>query len=111
MLGRDFAAWSEHILALVANDAAYRTCCEPFLKAITDNAPEAELLKAYKLSLANLILNFKPLVSPSTFLLDVKGQPAKPGTQVCATVSTEDGAGIAARCCPAGAAPHPAPSR
>ena len=33
MLGRDFAAWSEHILALIANDAAYRNCCEPFLRA------------------------------------------------------------------------------
>lgn len=78
MLGRDFAAWSEHVLALIANDAAYRNCCEPFLNRVAETAPEPDLLKAYKLSLANLILNFKPLVSPSTFLLDVKGQPAKP---------------------------------
>ena len=81
MLGRDFAGWSEHVLSLVANDAGYRTCCQPFLTALSDPAPtEAGLLRAYKLSLANLILNFKPLISPSTFLLDVKGQPAKPST-------------------------------
>lgn len=81
MLGRDFAGWSEHILALVGNDAGYRTCCASFLEAIArDNPTAGELLHAYKLSLANLILNFKPLISPSTFLLDVKGQPAKPDT-------------------------------
>jgi predicted YcjX-like family ATPase len=81
MLGRDFTGWSEHILGLVANDTGYRACCEPFLAAAARPKPtEAELLAAYKLSLANLILNFKPLVSPSTFLLDVKGQPAKPDT-------------------------------
>ncbi|MBY0513032.1 MAG: YcjX family protein [Gemmataceae bacterium] len=80
MIGRDFGAWSEHILSLVANDAGYRVCCTPFLEASRANPTEAGLLRGYKLSLANLILNFKPLVSPSTFLLDVKGQPAKPDT-------------------------------
>jgi predicted YcjX-like family ATPase len=81
MLGRDFTGWSEHVLALIANDAGYRACCEPFLaEAAKPTADEGRLLLAYKLSLANLILNFKPLVTPSTFLLDVKGQPAKPDT-------------------------------
>src|SRR5437868_6498989 len=69
MLGRDFAAWSEHILSHIHNDASYRECCIPFLEASKTDAKDEELLRAYKLSLANLILNFKPLVSPSTFLL------------------------------------------
>ena len=33
MLGKSFAEWSEHILSLIANDAGYRKCCEPFLAA------------------------------------------------------------------------------
>lgn len=79
MLGRDFAGWSERMLNLFANDTAYRTCSAPFLAAIEKpGATEAELLAAYRLALANLILNFKPLISPSTFLLDLKGQPARP---------------------------------
>lgn len=100
MLGRDFAAWSEHVLALIANDASYRNCCEPFLNRIAENASEAELLKAYKLSLANLILNFKPLVSPSTFLLDVKGQPAKPDTPENLAATRHLGLGPESEFCP-----------
>ena len=41
------------------------------------NVTVSELLHAYKLALANLILNFKPLISPSTFLLDLNGQAAR----------------------------------
>jgi predicted YcjX-like family ATPase len=81
MLGRSFAEWSEHVLAVVANDTAYRTACQPFLAATAAaEVKEDDLLRAYRLSLANLILGFKPLVSPSTFLLDVSGQPARPDT-------------------------------
>jgi predicted YcjX-like family ATPase len=101
MLGRDFAGWSEHVLSLVANDAGYRSCCEPFLNA-TAREPfsEAELLHSYKLSLATLILNFKPLISPSTFLLDVKGQPAKPDTPENLAGSRHLGLGPEAEFCP-----------
>ena len=35
-------------------------------------------LVAESLALANLILSYKPLITPSTFLLDLKGQPARP---------------------------------
>ena len=79
MVGRDFTGWSERMLALFVNDAGYRSCSAPFLDAIkAPNANPADLVKGYKLALANLILNFKPLISPSTFLLDVQGQPARP---------------------------------
>lgn len=81
MVGHDFTGWSEKMLALFVNDSGYRTCSAPFLEAVKKpGATAAELVLAYKLSLANLILNFKPLISPSTFLLDVKGQPARPDT-------------------------------
>lgn len=100
MIGRDFSEWSEHILALVANDAGYRACCTPYLDASRTDASEAGLLKGYKLSLANLILNFKPLVSPSTFLLDVKGQPAKPDAPENLAASRSLGLGPDAEFCP-----------
>ncbi len=101
MLGRDLTGWSEHVLALIANDAGYRACCQPFLDEATKDAPkEAELLRAYRLSLANLILNFKPLVSPSTFLLDVKGQVARPDTPENLAAARHLGLGPDAEFCP-----------
>ena len=81
MLGRDFGAWSDHVQAQLSADASTRALQTPFLDALgRADAPEADLLRAYKVGLANLILNFKPQVSPSAFLLDVKGQPARPDT-------------------------------
>ena len=100
MLGRDFAAWSEHMLSHIHNDAGYRECCTPFLEASKADASEEDLLRAYKLALANLILNFKPLVSPSTFLLDVKGQAAKPDTPDKLAASRYLGLGPDAEFCP-----------
>ena len=101
MLGRELTGWSEHILALIANDTGYRSCCAPFLEACGRPEPsEADLIRSYKLSLANLILNFKPLVSPSTFLLDVKGQPAKPDTAENLAATRFLGLGPGAEFCP-----------
>jgi uncharacterized protein len=81
MLGRDFTGWSEKMLSLFINDTGYRTCTAPYLDAIAKpGVTAAELLHAYKLALANLILSFKPLISPSTFLLDIHGRPARPDT-------------------------------
>ena len=101
MVGRDFTAWSEHMLALIGNDAGYRACCAPYLEAVSKpDAKEGDILRAYRLSLANLILNFKPLVSPSTFLLDVKGQPAKPDTPEKLAESRHVGLDAASEFCP-----------
>ena len=81
MLGRDFTGWSERMLSMFVNDTGYRTCSMPFLTAIKKPGVTAtELLHAYKLSMAYLILHFKPLISPSTFLLDTHGRAARPDT-------------------------------
>lgn len=81
MLGRDFTAWSDHILNQVRNDTPYRNSCEPFLTALAElNPTEDGILRGYKLALANLILSFKPMISPSTFLLDVRGSAARPSS-------------------------------
>ena len=98
--GRDFTGWSERMLSLFVNDATYR-CSAPFLDAIKKpNAAAAELLRAYKLALANLILNFKPLITPSTFLLDLKGQPAKPDTPENLAAARFSGVDAANEFCP-----------
>ncbi len=79
MLGRTYAEWSDHVLERLKNDTPARTCCEPFLQALTADAPdEAGLIGTYRLSLANLILSFNPFISPSTFLLDTSGTAARP---------------------------------
>lgn len=101
MVGRDFTAWSEKVLALFVNDTGYRTCTTPFLDAIKKPAATAaELLHAYKLSLANLILNFKPLVTPSTFLLDVHGSAARPDTPEVLAATRFSGADAENQFCP-----------
>src|SRR5205823_14243619 len=69
------------VLGVFRDDTSFRKCCTPFLGLVEKpDAAEANLVAAYKLSLANLILSFKPLVSPSTFLLDVDGRLAAPDT-------------------------------
>jgi predicted YcjX-like family ATPase len=101
MVGRDFTAWSERMLAVISNDAGYRACCAPYLDAIGNaDAKEGDILRAYRLSLANLILNFKPLVSPSTFLLDVKGTPARPDAPEKLAESRHVGLDAASEFCP-----------
>lgn len=97
MLSRDFAGWSDHILSTATADSSFRTCCQPFF----DAAPtETALLHGYKLSLANLILSFKPLVSPSTFLLDVHGKAARPDTPEALAAARHLGLGPDAEFCP-----------
>lgn len=79
MIGRTYAEWSDHMIQLIENDTPYRTCCAPFFEAIAKPVPEErDVLLNYKLSLANLILSYKPMVSPSTFLLDTAGKAARP---------------------------------
>lgn len=101
MLGRDFSSWSEKMLSLFVNDTGYRTCSTPFLDTIAKaGTSAAELLHTYKLALANLILNFKPLISPSTFLLDIKGQPARPDSPENLSASRYSGLDAATEFCP-----------
>lgn len=101
MLGRDFIGWSERMLNLFVNDTTYRHHSAPFLDAIKKpGVTEAELLSTYKLALANLILNFKPLITPSTFLLDLKGQPARPAPPEELAAARHCGIDAASEFCP-----------
>jgi predicted YcjX-like family ATPase len=101
MVGRDFTGWSERMLSLFVDDTGYRTCSAPFLEAVRRPGVTAEeLLHSYKLSLANLILNFKPLISPSTFLLDTHGSAARPDTPENLAKARFSGLGAGAEFCP-----------
>jgi uncharacterized protein len=101
MLGRDFTGWSEKMLSLFINDTGYRACTTPFLEAIAKpKISTVELLHSYKLALANLILRFKPLISPSTFLLDVQGRPARPDTPEKLAASRATGTDAENEFCP-----------
>lgn len=74
---RDYADWSKHMLNYWADHSDYQEAIAPYI-ALFDE-PEVtyeELVHAYKLALGRLILGYHPLISPSTFLLDTKGQQA-----------------------------------
>jgi predicted YcjX-like family ATPase len=77
MAGMDFPAWSDHVIRLLVTDLAYRQHAEEFLRALDERRPEAEILAAYRLTLARLIKAYKPYISPSTFYLDTRGGMAK----------------------------------
>ena len=101
MLGRDFTGWSERMLNLFVNDTTYRTCSAPFLDAVKKPGVTApELLAAYRLALANLILHYKPLITPSTVLLDLKGQPARPAAPEDLASARHCGIDAATQFCP-----------
>lgn len=79
MYAKDFAGWSDHMLALLREDSSYAQHAHEFL-ALQDRAEidEKELVWTYKLTQARLISDYKPYISPSTFLLDTKGTSASP---------------------------------
>ncbi len=72
-----YSRWSDFMLGHLANQGDYREHAGDFLALQKkDAALEEQLVHAYKLAMANLILNYKPLVSPSTFLLGTSGDRA-----------------------------------
>lgn len=81
MLGRSYTQWSDHLLGVMQNDTPYRQLCDSYLSLLQrPNLEEEELLANYRLALARLILAYKPLISPSTFLVDLAGTVARPAS-------------------------------
>lgn len=101
MLGRTFAEWSAHHLNRIESDAPYLAHCAEYLEAMRrPNATEAELLGAYRLALARLVLSYKPLISPSAFLLDAQGGCARFGTADELAAARFSGADAESQFCP-----------
>jgi predicted YcjX-like family ATPase len=79
MAGRSFAQWSDTILELLADTAEYRRHAAEYLALMNASSVKPEqLLLAYKRLLGNLIFDFLPVVTPSSFLIDPKGTYVEP---------------------------------
>jgi uncharacterized protein len=73
--------WSQHILDYYRQHPDY----ENLVRGYFDYLEKGDLsrngiIDKYKLTLASLVLDYKPLISPSSFLLDRRGGTALPGT-------------------------------
>lgn len=78
----DFDKWSDHMFRHFNSNLDYKSAMAGYYQEINTDQPTAEkLLAGYRLSLAGLILGYKPLISPSVFLLDREGQAVTPGTE------------------------------
>lgn len=81
-----FDEWSDNILKHFDSHKAYRDATEAFIRFLNEQATrpsneasediqelQKSCTKHYKQALAKLFLSYKPLISPSTFLLDRNG--------------------------------------
>jgi predicted YcjX-like family ATPase len=77
MYAKDYAGWSDHMLKLLRENSDYTKHAGEFLALQSQTGiTEAQLIHAYKLALARLIHDYKPYISPSTFLTDTQGSNA-----------------------------------
>lgn len=74
----DYGAWSDHVLDHFGQDPVGRRVAAQFRDAASRSGAGAEdVVRAWRLALARLIRAWKPLVSPSVFLLDRNGTVAR----------------------------------
>lgn len=74
----DYGEWSDHILNYFSEQHDYSFAAQQYIEYVkNDNLEINTLLREYREVLAKLILSFKPLISPSTFLLDKTGKQAE----------------------------------
>ena len=74
----DYGAWSDHLLDHLEQDPVGRVVAAEFRDAAARSGAGArDIVLAYRLALARLICAWKPLVSPSVFLLDRNGRVAR----------------------------------
>jgi hypothetical protein len=82
---KEYADWSDHMFRHFRSHADYRQAVGGYLKileklmSIEHNGYD-EVVHSYKLTLSALIHGYKPLISPSTFLLDTSGSVAAPAS-------------------------------
>ncbi|MBM3336485.1 MAG: YcjX family protein, partial [Betaproteobacteria bacterium] len=70
-----FAQWSDWLLERVFQDQHYRNLSQIFLSAINrDGVGESEITLAYRRLLAELYKSYRPVITPSTFLLNDEGE-------------------------------------
>jgi len=74
MLGKSYQEWSDALLKHLEIDRSYREPAREYLKL--QEQPDLDrktLIHAYKKTLAQLFLRHRPLITPSTFILDQFG--------------------------------------
>ncbi len=85
----DYGQWSDRLLRHFESHSDYLAAVSPYLdlqKRLVDGDHQEpsqmadRVVHAYKLALAGLVHGYKPLISPSTFMLDRQGSVAKPAT-------------------------------
>lgn len=77
----DYGEWADHMMRHLMDHSSYEELAKPFIALQYREAIEREeLIRTYKQTLGRLILNYKPLISPSTFLLDSRGRMARGST-------------------------------
>lgn len=78
MHGSSFQEWSTAVINMLGHDAKYAAIGKPYLDLLaTSSFDEQTLIAEYKRCLYSLARDRLPLVSPSTFLLDMNGAVAK----------------------------------
>ena len=78
----DYAEWSNLVLENITNSTSYKRMAGEYLTLLDDEIiDEAELVDMYKLALARFFINFKAMITPSTFLLDQHGSTPKSRSQ------------------------------
>ncbi len=88
MYGKTYEVWSNDLLNAWMADSDYITHVRPYLDLVEqESLDEDELVSEYKHALFRLVANYKPLISPSTFLLSRDGkQPSSSHKKEATTV-------------------------
>jgi len=73
----DYADWADHMLEYISSDTIYRQLAEDYLELQIKGAyaelHDIEVLALYRQVLAKFAVNYKPMITPSTFMLDQEG--------------------------------------
>ena len=79
MARQSYDKWSDSVLHLLEIRPEYRVHADEYLKLLAEAQPSTKrVTNAYKRLLARLILDYKPLVTPSTFLVAPDGSYPNP---------------------------------
>lgn len=95
--------WSDHMLEHFQSHSDYMEAVEPYLRLLRETpvgsvpageeiALQSQVTLAYKRALARLIYGYRPLISPSTFLLGRDGDTASPVSEE--TLASSRAAGV-----------------
>ena len=74
----DYIDWSDYIINCFNTDTSYRQLTDEYLNFLKKGSQERvnrdEVLDLYRSALAKIVTNCRPMVTPSTFLLDQQGK-------------------------------------